>query len=58
MELGLGEKNHDQTRELLAGNSFDQIIASVHYLEDTDPYFAAHARPTSANTTNITALML
>ena len=42
VELGLGEKNHDQTRELLAGNSFDQIIASVHYLEDTDPYFGPY----------------
>ena len=32
IELGLGEKNHDQTRELLSKHRFDQIIASVHYL--------------------------
>ncbi len=42
IELGLGEKNHDQTREHLAKHCFDQIIASVHYLEDTDPYFGPY----------------
>lgn len=42
IELGLGEKNHDQTRELLSKHRFDQIIASVHYLEDTDPYFGPY----------------
>lgn len=42
IELGLGEKNHDQSRELLSKHKFDQIIASVHYLEDTDPYFGPY----------------
>lgn len=42
MELGLGEKNHEQTRECLSSHKFDQIIASVHYIEDTDPYFGPY----------------
>ena len=44
IELGLGEKNHERTREHLARHSFDQIIASVHYLDDTDPYFGPYFR--------------
>jgi histidinol-phosphatase (PHP family) len=42
VELGLGEKNHDRMREHLAAHSFDQVIASVHYLEDSDPYFGPY----------------
>lgn len=42
IELGLGEKNRKQTRELLSVSRFDQIIASVHYLEDSDPYFGSY----------------
>ena len=42
IELGLGEKNHEQIREHLSKHKFDQIIASVHYLEDTDPYFGPY----------------
>lgn len=42
IELGLGEKNREQTRELLSVRRFDQIIASVHYLEDSDPYFGTY----------------
>ncbi len=42
IELGLEEKSREQTRELLSKRKFDQIIASVHYLEDTDPYFGPY----------------
>ncbi len=42
IELGLGERNREQTRELLSKRRFDQVIASVHYLEDTDPYFGPY----------------
>ncbi len=42
IELGLGDKVHDQTRELLSKHKFDQITVSVHYLEDTDPYFGPY----------------
>lgn len=42
IELGLGEKNHEQAKDLLSRHRFDQIIASVHYLEDTDPYFGPY----------------
>ena len=42
IELGLGERNLEQSKELLSSRRFDQVIASVHYLEDTDPYFGPY----------------
>ena len=39
IEIGLGENNRDLDRNLLAAQRFDQVTASVHYLEDTDPYY-------------------
>lgn len=39
IEIGMYESSRDKVRELLSDHSFDQIIASVHYLEDSDPYY-------------------
>ena len=42
IEIGMYEDCHKQIREVLTGNSFDQIIASVHYIEQTDPYYGGY----------------
>lgn len=41
-EIGLQEKSREKIREFLSANKFDQVIASVHYLEDTDPYWGEY----------------
>lgn len=42
IEIGMYEECHDPIRSKLAENSFDQIIASVHYIEQTDPYYGEY----------------
>ncbi len=42
VEIGLEEKSREGILGFLAGNSFDQVTASVHYLEDTDPYYGPY----------------
>ena len=39
IEIGMYEESHDQIRQILSENSFDQVIASVHYIEQSDPYY-------------------
>ena len=39
IEVGMYEECREEIRKTLTYNSFDQIIASVHYLEKTDPYY-------------------
>lgn len=39
VEVGVQRKSREKISDYLASNSFDQVIASVHYLEDTDPYW-------------------
>jgi histidinol-phosphatase (PHP family) len=39
IEIGMYEDFHEEIREILASNKFDQVIASVHYIEQTDPYY-------------------
>jgi histidinol-phosphatase (PHP family) len=39
IEIGMSEENHEQIRGTLNANSFDQIIASVHYIEQSDPFY-------------------
>ena len=34
--------SREQVRKFLSENEFDQVIASVHYLEDTDPYWGEY----------------
>ena len=38
IEVGLNENSRNDTAAALDGHNFDQIIASIHYLEDCDPY--------------------
>ena len=42
IEIGLEKRCRDSIRDLLAGNSFDEVIASVHYLDDTDPFWGGY----------------
>lgn len=42
IELGLQSRCREQLRAHLAKHSFDQIIASVHYLEETDPFYGSY----------------
>lgn len=42
IEVGLEEKGREQYRQILDAHSFDQVIASVHYIDDTDPYYGPY----------------
>ena len=44
IEIGMSEESREQTRQILTDNSFDQIIASIHYLEKSDPYYGGYFR--------------
>lgn len=39
IEIGMYEESHDEIRQILSEHSFDQVIASVHYIEQSDPYY-------------------
>lgn len=41
-EIGLQHRCRTQIRDFLATYSFDQVIASVHYLDDTDPFYGGY----------------
>lgn len=42
IEIGMYEDCHDQIRKKLSENSFDQIIASVHYIDESDPFYGGY----------------
>ena len=42
IEIGMYEDCHEQIRNILRSNSFDQVLASVHYIEQTDPYYGGY----------------
>lgn len=42
VEIGLQKNSREKIREFLSENSFDGIIASVHYLDETDPFFCGY----------------
>lgn len=42
IEIGMYEECHEKIRKILADNSFDQVLASVHYIEKTDPYYGGY----------------
>ena len=44
IEIGLHSKCRQEIRRILSINHFDQIIASVHYIDDTDPYYGSYYR--------------
>ena len=42
IEIGLEERSRESLRKLLAENEFDEVLASVHYLDDTDPFWGGY----------------
>lgn len=42
IEIGMYGDIRPQIRRHLEGHSFDQVIASVHYIEETDPYYGGY----------------
>ncbi|MBP3269720.1 MAG: histidinol-phosphatase HisJ family protein, partial [Bacteroidales bacterium] len=42
VEVGLYEDCRELNRNFISARQFDQVIASVHYLDDTDPYFGPY----------------
>ena len=42
IEVGMHEECREKTASILKDNSFDQIIASIHYIEDADPYYGGY----------------
>ena len=42
VEIGLQHSCRDDIRNFLSGHMFDCIIASVHYLDDTDPFYGGY----------------
>ena len=41
-EIGLYKDCHQQIRKFLSDNKFDQIIASVHYIDGIDPFYGGY----------------
>lgn len=44
IELGMSMESRGETRRLLEEYCFDQVIASIHYLEKSDPYYGGYFR--------------
>ena len=42
IELGVQESQREKIAKVLEENTFDEIIASVHYLDDTDPFWGGY----------------
>jgi len=42
IEIGMHEDHHDDIRRTLSENTFDQVIASVHYLDGIDPFWGGY----------------
>lgn len=42
IEIGMHEDCRGQIRSILEGNTFDQVIASVHYLDGIDPFYGGY----------------
>lgn len=42
IEIGMHEDCHGEIRRILGENSFDQVIASVHYLDGIDPFYGGY----------------
>lgn len=42
IEIGMHEDCHGEIRRTLEENSFDQVIASVHYLDGIDPFYGGY----------------
>ena len=42
IEVGMHEDHHEDIRTMMSDNSFDQVIASVHYLDGIDPFYGGY----------------
>jgi histidinol-phosphatase (PHP family) len=42
IEIGMNINCRDTVHETMCNHSFDQVIASIHYLEDSDPYYGGY----------------
>jgi histidinol-phosphatase (PHP family) len=42
IEIGMHENHRKDIRKVLSENTFDQVIASVHYLDGVDPYHGGY----------------
>ena len=42
LEIGMHPNCREEARQLIKTNSFDQVIGSIHYVGDTDPYFGGY----------------
>ena len=42
IEIGMHEDCHEKIREHMVAHDFDQVIASVHYLDATDPFYGGY----------------
>ena len=42
IEIGMHQDCHSQIRQKLSENEFDQVIASVHYIGETDPFHGGY----------------
>ena len=42
IEIGMYAECREQIRNVLNSNSFDQVLASVHYIQQTDPYYGGY----------------
>ena len=42
IELGMNGHSREEIRKVADSHQFDQIIASIHYLQDSDPYYRSY----------------
>ena len=42
IEIGMNINCRDTVAETMSRHSFDQVIASIHYLEDSDPFYGGY----------------
>ena len=42
IEVGMSMESREKTAEIMSTYTFDQVIASVHYLENSDPYYGGY----------------
>lgn len=42
IELGMHPKCREQIRQCVRSNSFDQVLVSIHYIDETDPFFGGY----------------
>ena len=42
IEVGMCEESREEAARIMKTYSFDQVIASIHYLENSDPYYGGY----------------